>query len=62
MIEKSGLVQELLVLQQQYEGRHKELEKWKAEFDRLSQETEEFMFSFMKNMRKRRSMKNSPMN
>ncbi|CAK8582523.1 nucleotide exchange factor GrpE [Priestia megaterium] len=46
MIEKSGLVQELLVLQQQYEGRHKELEKWKAEFDRLSQETEEFMFSF----------------
>lgn len=46
MIEKSGLVQELLVLQQQYEGRQKELEKWKAEFDRLSQETEQFMFSF----------------
>ncbi|MEW4209479.1 hypothetical protein Q0O85_13105 [Priestia megaterium] len=46
MIEKSGLVKELLVLQQQYEGRHKELEKWKAEFDRLSQETEQFMFSF----------------
>lgn len=46
MIEKSGLVKELLVLQQQYEGRQKELEKWKVEFDRLSQETEQFMFSF----------------
>ncbi|WPL42930.1 nucleotide exchange factor GrpE [Priestia megaterium] len=46
MIEKTGLVKELLVLQQEYEGRQKELEKWKAEFDRLSQETEQFMFSF----------------
>lgn len=46
MIEKSGLVQELLVLQQQYEGRQQELEKWKVEFDRLSQEIEQFMFSF----------------